>query len=117
MNPALDTLAPTRPLPVPSELTEPFWAAAREERLLIPFCPARDLWFFPPELRTPGFPDDPWEWREASGRGTLYSCTEVHRAPVPGFVTPYLLSIVLLEEGASLLTHLVDVPDGDHGNG
>jgi hypothetical protein len=41
----------------------------------------------------------------------------VHRAPVPGFVTPYLLSIVLLEEGASLLTHLVDVPDGDHGNG
>ena len=44
---------------------------------------------------------------QASGRGTLYSYTAIHRAPVPGFKTPAVIAIVELEEGVAMLSNLV----------
>ena len=48
-----------------------------------------------------------WEWVEASGRGSLYSYTEIRRAPVPGFKTPAVLAIVELEEGVTMFSNVV----------
>ncbi len=49
---------------------------------------------------------------EASGKGTVYSFTEVHRSPDRDrFSTPYTIALVRLEEGPLLLTRLVDTPD------
>lgn len=100
-------LAGQRPLPEPSELTEPFWAAARERRLVRPRCNACGTSFFTPQIACPNCLSQDWAYAQSSGRGTVYSATVVHRAPYPGFEAPYHVAIVDLEEGWQLLTNLV----------
>lgn len=117
----IDTTADAlRPRPDPSPLTEPFWAAARERRLVRPYCAACDRSFFTPQLACPRCLSTEWEYRESSGRGTVYSATVVHRAPYPGFTSPYHVAIVDLEEGWQMLTNIVgvgEVPGGDGAAG
>ena len=47
------------------------------------------------------------EWRRASGRGTVYSRTEVMRAPSQAFraLVPYTIVIVELDEGSRVMGH------------
>ena len=101
---------PTPTLPVITTLTRPFWDAAAEQprgRLLLPRCNACGQHFFRPEVAcTHCFATD-WQWVPASGRGTLYSYTVVHRAPAPGFVVPLVLAVVELAEGPAMLSNLV----------
>ncbi len=105
-----------RPRPDPSPLTEPFWAAARERRLVRPYCPACDRSFFTPQIACPRCLSTEWEYRESSGRGTVYSATVVHRAPYPGFTSPYHVAIVDLDEGWQMLSNVVD-PNASDGVG
>ncbi len=46
----------------------------------------------------------------AAGTGRLYSHTVVHRPPAAGVEVPYVIAVVRLVEGPSLLTRLVDCP-------
>lgn len=98
---------PTFILPNISELTRPWWAACREGRLLLPRCGDCGKHFFRPEVACTHCFSLNWEWVEASGRGTLYSYSEVHRAPVPGFKTPVIFAIVELDEGPAMFSNVV----------
>ncbi|MEU7550896.1 OB-fold domain-containing protein [Streptomyces sp. NPDC044571] len=100
----------TRSVPVPSELTRPFWQAARDGRLVVPACRACGLRFFTPEPVCPGCWSADWTWQPCSGRGRVYSVTVVHRAPGPDFDVPFALAVVDLDEGAAMLTHVLGVP-------
>jgi len=105
-----------RPLPKPGAYmdTRPFWAAAREGKLLIQYC--RDTGkpqFFPrPGSLASGRRNV--EWREVSGRGTVYSYTNTFSA-WPGHESraPYLCALIELEEGVRMLANLVHVQAGD----
>jgi hypothetical protein len=46
----------------------------------------------------------------ASGRGTVYTFTVVHRSAVEGFrdALPYVVAYIELEEGPRVLTNIVD---------
>jgi hypothetical protein len=44
----------------------------------------------------------------ASGRATLYSYV-IHHRPAPGFVPPYSIAVVQLEEGPRMMTNIVEV--------
>ena len=50
------------------------------------------------------------EWREATGRGTVYSFTETY-VPIAGFEdrVPYFIAMVDLEEGVRILANLINV--------
>ncbi|KUR79601.1 nucleotide-binding protein [Novosphingobium sp. FSW06-99] len=49
------------------------------------------------------------EWRQASGEGTLYSYTQVHRGEGPyRDLSSFVLALVDLDEGARILTNIVD---------
>jgi uncharacterized OB-fold protein len=101
-----------RPVPVPSSLSRPFWAAARRGELVVPHCPACGLRFLVPETACPGCLSRDWAYEPSSGLGTVYSVTVVHRVPGPGFDTPFALAVVDLDDGAVLLTHVADrAPD------
>jgi uncharacterized OB-fold protein len=102
----------SRPVPVPTPLSRPFWDAARRGDLVVPHCPACDLRFFVPEPACPGCMARDWGYVPSAGRGTVYSVTVVHRAPGPGFDTPFALAVIDLDDGATLLTH-VDTDDPD----
>jgi uncharacterized OB-fold protein len=111
MNPAAFTLAPgvlpTPTLPAVTALTQPFWEAAANGRLLLPRCNACGQHFFRPEVACTHCFSTDWQWDEASGRGSLYSYTVVHRAPAPGFATPFALAVVELAEGPAMMSNLV----------
>jgi uncharacterized OB-fold protein len=100
-----------RPLtrPIPDALTEPFWQAAREGRLLIQRNPVSGhaQWYPRPYCL------DDWnvvpEWIEASGKATLYSFTVIPRSDIEEVPAPYVLAIVELEEGARMGATLIDV--------
>jgi uncharacterized OB-fold protein len=103
----VSALAAARPLPQPSELTAGFWAAARRRELVRPLCGGCGRSFFTPQVACPHCLCEDWTWARSSGRGVVYSATVVHRAPYPGFETPYELAMVDVEEGWTMLSDLV----------
>ena len=83
--------------------TKPFWDAAREGRLLVPFCAAcgRAHWY--PRAICPFCASDKVEWREASGKGTIYTFSVMRRVK-----EPYAIAHVTLAEGPTMLTNIVN---------
>lgn len=98
-----------RPLPDATVWSQPFWDAAAEHRLVHPWCSACERAFFPPHMCCPRCRSREWIWRGSAGLGTLYSHTVVHRAPQPGFATPYVIGVVDLDEGFELMTNVVRI--------
>jgi hypothetical protein len=83
--------------------TRPFWDAAREGRFLVPFCAAcgRAHWY--PRAICPFCAGDKVEWREASGKGTIYTFSVMRRVK-----EPYAIAHVTLAEGPTMLTNIVN---------
>jgi uncharacterized protein len=102
---------PARPLPTPSEMTAPFWAAAREHRLVRPVCDACERSFFTPQILCPHCSSELWTYRDSAGRGTVYSVTTVHRSPSPALPAPYELAIIDMDEGWQLLGNIASLAE------
>ena len=102
------------PLPVVDAESSPFWEAARAGRLRLPYSPATGRYLFFPRTIDPQSGSELIEWREASGRGEIYSFTVVRRAPDPIFEArvPYVVVVIELDEGARMLS-TVAVADVD----
>jgi len=95
--------------PSVSPYAEPFWAATREEVLLLPYADGKPFWY--PRAVPPAYIDGgaEIEWRPASGTGEVYAVTVVHR-PGPGRDPddgPYAVALVELAEGVRMLTNIV----------
>ena len=84
--------------------TKPFWDAAREGRFLVPFCAACGKAHWYPRAICPFCAGDKVEWREASGKGTIYTFSLMRKSPSG----PYAIAYVTLKEGPSLQTNIVD---------
>jgi hypothetical protein len=98
-----------RLLPTPSTLTQPFWDAANRNSLAVQFdreTGKPQFWPRPTSIHS-GKSD--MEWRDISGKGTLYAWTEVH-VPVHGMedLAPYILGAVDLEEGVRIMARLIN---------
>lgn len=78
--------------------TGPFFAAAREGRLVFRACNAcgRGLHVPTPTCRFCGSADT--GWRDARGTGTLFSWTTVTHQAHPAWPVPYTVVIVALDE-------------------
>ena len=94
-------------------LTGEFWAAIDREVLLRPVCGRCARSFFIPQVVCPHCGCEQWSYEPSEGRGTIYSFTVVHRPPEPSFEAPYVLAIVDVAEGWSLLTWIVDCPPSE----
>jgi len=91
------------PAPGVNPETEPFWAAARSGKFVLPWCVESKKAFWYPRAVSPFKPGGKVEWREASGRGTIYSLSVMKRAP-----EPYTIAYVTLDEGPTMMTNIVD---------
>ena len=94
-----------RPIPAP-ELNpeiEAYFEAAAEGKLLVKTCRTCDQPFHYPRAICPYCHSSDTEWREASGRGTIYSFSILRRAPIP-----YAVASVALAEGPQMITNIVD---------
>lgn len=98
-----------RPYPQPDAVTQPFWDGIAEGRLRLQRCAACTRHVFYPRPVCPHCSSLELEWVDASGRGSLYSFSVVHRRP-PGFdESPYAVALVDLAEGVRMMTRLVEV--------
>ncbi len=99
-----------KPYPVPDVETAPFWDGVAAGRLDIQRCRSCRRHVFYPRSLCPHCGGLDLEWVTASGKGTVYSFTVVHRAPAEFQAeAPYVVAMVELEEGVRMLTRLVDV--------
>ena len=91
-----------------------FFDAARQGRFLIPVCTACDRAHWYPRIICPFCASDKVEWREASGRGTIYTFSVMRRVK-----EPYIIAHVTLAEGPTMLTNIVacDADDVQIGQG
>lgn len=98
----------------PSPDAEPFWSGCRRHRLMLPFCTVCEKFFFYPRTACPACGSRSIEWREASGRGRLYTfCIQYHTS-VAEFrdAVPFVTAIVELDEGPRMMSLLTGVePD------
>ena len=91
------------PAPQVDAATSFFFDKAREGRLFIKACTSCGKQHWYPRALCP-FCMGETEWRDASGRGTIYSVSVTRRAGPE----PYAIAYVTLDEGVTLLTNIVD---------
>ncbi len=105
-------MAYSKPVPVPSEESKPFWEAASKGQLQLQHCLDCGAHRFPPGVLCPECSSTATEWTSVSGRGKVYSFVVFHRAYHPGFEgeLPYAVACIELEEGPRLLSNIVGIP-------
>ncbi len=102
-----------KPIPMITPENERYWQGCKQHELWMRACPECGPYFYPRDL-CPQCGRRDVEWRQMSGRGTLYTYAIVHRAPMPGFRgdVPFITAIVELEEGPRMMTNLIGIePD------
>ncbi|SFP30093.1 OB-fold domain-containing protein [Actinomadura madurae] len=103
-----------KPLPdVDDPLTAPFWAAARESRLVLPRCTHCSYLQWPPEPVCPECRHTGRAWHEFPARGRLWSFAVYHRALDPAFAAdvPYAVGLIELDAGRKMYGTMVGDPD------
>lgn len=97
--------------PKASVLTEPFWEATRDRRLLLQWCPRCDAGVYYPRWACPSCLGDDLEWRESEGRGSLYSFSiaTASASPMLADLAPIAIALVELDEGVRLVSNVVGV--------
>jgi len=78
----------------------PHWKAAREGRLLLPFCAPQGHFCWPPAQRCLAC-QGPITWKESSVAGTVETFAIVRRAVQPEWKgkEPYVVALVRLDDG------------------
>ena len=106
---------PRRPIPVPDEISKPFWDACNEQRLIIQHCNSCDLMQYPPEkLCFSCGLDEDLDWVEVSGKGKINGYAVVHDSRIRLWQTeqPYNIAVVELYEDPTItfFSNLSGVP-------
>ena len=104
-----------RPIPEPDALSQPFWDACSERRLIVQYCTVCNRRQFPPE---PVCGECGWHfhlsWLETSGRGTIDGYGVTHQSRIQAWRAdqPYNNAIIALEEDPAIkfFSNLPGVP-------
>lgn len=99
--------------PIVNQLSQPFWKAAAEGSLCLPFCDATEQFFWPPGPSSPFVTGGPVSWRESAAEGILRSQVVYRRAFQQALAdrVPYGIALVEVQPGLRLQAH-VPAPDG-----
>jgi uncharacterized OB-fold protein len=104
-------MSASKPVPVPDEISTPFFDGAREGKLVLQHCTACDKWSFPVRERCPHCFAAKLAWRQAIGLGCLYTFTVMHQVMNPGFAAsvPYNVAQVDLDEGVRMTSNVIGI--------
>ncbi|WP_206516786.1 OB-fold domain-containing protein [Mesorhizobium sp. M7A.F.Ca.MR.245.00.0.0] len=98
-----------KPLPKITPLNRPFWDYALKSIYALQTCDACGDAHVPEAPVCPRCLNDRQTWKPASGKGTLQSWADFHRAYWDGFEAdlPYRTCLVRLDEGPLVVSNLV----------
>jgi uncharacterized OB-fold protein len=109
--PKLASALPSEAVRITTDLvTEPFWRAAKERRLVVPRCGDCGTFRLPPTPFCPECQSRSIDWPDLSGRASVYSFAVVHGFPGLPDVT-LVPAVVELPDapGIRLVTNVIDV--------
>src|SRR5690606_5299789 len=92
--------------------TEPFWEAARENRLSAPQCTECGTFHMPPRPYCPQCQRKSFDWPTLPGTGTVYSFAVCHKSPFQDVEDFDYIPVVVDVHGAPgcrLVSNLVDI--------
>ncbi len=108
----MTTTEPVIPVPEPSAVSAPFWAATAHRELHMQRCAecARLVWY--PRFVCPYCGHDELCWERLSGRGVVYAVSVHHRPALPALAdkVPYSVVLVDLAEGARIMSTVFGPP-------
>ena len=87
-------------IPVPDELSKPFWDAVNEKRLVVQNCTSCNTLQYPPKPKCQDCGAETLEWKATSGRGHILEFVVLedshlgHRIPDQ----PFNLALITLDE-------------------
>ena len=95
--------------PAVTPLSEPFWEATRDRRLLAQRCATCDRYIWYPREHCPGCLGTDLEWAELSGNGTIYTFNVMRKPgnPMMADAVPYVIALVDLDEGVRMTSNIV----------
>jgi uncharacterized OB-fold protein len=103
-------------LPVPDEVSQPFWDACAAGELRMQACASCGRLRFPPRPMCPRCRSMAVEWPVMSGLGTVWSFAVPHPPLLPAYaeVAPYNVVVVQLDEDPTLrlVGNVVATPNG-----
>ena len=107
----------SRPMPVPTPFTQPYWDGAKQGKLMIQRCQSCKTYYHPPAAscaKCAGQDGAELVFEQVSGRGTLYSHTLIRDTRMRGFeeIMPYHAIMVELAEQPRLI-HYGNMPETD----
>ena len=102
-------------IPVPDELSKPFWDACNERKLVVQNCTACAKMQYPPEAACSECGSSQnLEWREMSGRGKISGYIVIYDSRIKRIQEeqPLNMAVIALEEdtGINFLSNLPGVP-------
>lgn len=100
------------PHPVPDEVSQNWWNATSERRLMIQQCTRCCHRQHYPRPFCLACNNEQIELVEVSGKGKIHSFTMIERSAYDNLPVPYVIALVDLEEGVRLLTRIVDCDPG-----
>lgn len=94
-----------KPLPLPDDLTAPYWEGVARQELCIQRCRSCRTFVHPPESLCPACNSPELGFEAMSGRGRVYSFTVVRDNVTRGFEAevPYVVALVELAEQKRLI--------------
>ncbi len=103
---------PPRPVPEGDEQLAPYFAAAKEGRLVVQRCAECGTLRFPPRDICSACLAIGADWVDVSGRGEVFSYNVMHQVYHPAFASevPYAVVVVRLAEGPKMISNLLDCP-------
>jgi uncharacterized OB-fold protein len=101
-------------MPHPTPETRPYWDACRKGELVVQRCKDCGAHQFYPRMMCTSCDSDSVEWTRASGRGRVSSYTVVRRPVSKAYAaeTPYIVALIQLEEGPTLMSNIVGCDPG-----
>jgi hypothetical protein len=90
-----------KPIPVPDDVSKPFWDACNERRLVVQLCTACDRMQYPPQATCAKCGSaEHLTWRGVAGRGRINGYCVMHQARVVPLQAdqPYNIAVIELEE-------------------
>lgn len=103
-----------RPMPGMNEDNQRYWESARKRALELPRCEGCGEVFYPLSSRCRKCLSASLTWKPVSGKATLVTWNVMHQVYDPAFASlaPYVVAVVKLEEGAQLISNIIDVAPG-----
>ena len=98
-----------------SEYGAPFWAGCERGELVVEQCADCGKRIFPPEPVCPRCRGRDLTWVVSGLTGTVYSFSIVHRSPGPAHPAPYVLAVIDMDDGWSLLSNIQAGPASGPG--